>query len=292
MVKVFGHRGTRGEGNPPENSLAAFKAAIDQGAHGIELDLFLTKDKKLVVFHDDDLERMTGIKGDIREKTLAELQAMRLLDTKGKPTDQFIPSYAQVLDMIEQERNKPGLSAENKERMKNFTVNTEIKGLGIASYVAEEMKARLDKGWTKDNFQVSSFDMESLREMKKSLPDIPRGALFEGPLGAPKAPWDITNEELAIQIAKNKDIEPESINLTLPSLMGNNGKAVEMIKAAGARPIAWTCDEKNPMIHNVVTLGAEDEAEFLLKHKIDIITDFTAQRITALKSMERGSAQR
>ncbi len=275
--KIIGHRGARGEGNPPENSLAAFKAAIVQGAHGIELDLLLTKDKKLVVFHDNELGRMTGMKGDIRDKTLAELEQLRLRDSKGNVTGQNIPTYAQLLDMVAQ------------ERMKGFTVNSEIKGSGIASHVAEEIKARLAEGWTKDNFQVSSFDMESLREMKDLLPEIPRGALFAGPSGAPRAPWDITNEELAVQIAMNKDIEPESINLTLPSLMLNDGKAVEMIRAAGAHPIAWTCDEINPVFNGVVTQEAKAEAAFLLKHQIDIITDFTAQRIAALRSMECGA---
>lgn len=277
-LRVFGHRGTRGEGSPPENSLAAFKAAIDQGAQGIELDLFLTKDIKLVVFHDDDLKRMTGVEGDIKQKTLAELEGLRLLDTKGKPTDQAIPTYAQVLDLIEQERSKPGLAPEEKKRLDNFVVNTEIKGLGIASYVADEMSARLAKGWSKDNFQVSSFDMGSLREMKHIMPEIPCGMLLGGAL--------ISVTELKRQIAKYyEEVQPDSINITLPSLMANDGEAVQVIKDAGARPVAWTCDEQNPMLGGAVTPQAKQEAEFITKHGIDIITDFTAQRLKALETV-------
>src|ERR1041385_827193 len=49
-IQVWGHRGCRGSGNPPENSLEAFQAAIDQGADGFELDVFLTRDDQLVIF--------------------------------------------------------------------------------------------------------------------------------------------------------------------------------------------------------------------------------------------------
>jgi len=58
---VWGHRGSRGRGNPPENSLGAFRAALDCGAGGIELDVQLTRDGVPVVFHDAALRRMTGV---------------------------------------------------------------------------------------------------------------------------------------------------------------------------------------------------------------------------------------
>ena len=73
---LYAHRGLW-NGERPENSLAAFRAATEQG-FGIEMDVHLTKDGQLVVFHDDSLQRMCGTEGIITERTLAELKELRL----------------------------------------------------------------------------------------------------------------------------------------------------------------------------------------------------------------------
>jgi glycerophosphoryl diester phosphodiesterase len=285
-IRIFGHRGARGRGNPPENSLAAFQAAIDQGADGIELDLFLTKDNQLIVFHDDDLERMTDEKGNITSRTLDDLIKLRLKDVDGNFTDQQIPTYKEVLDLIEANRHKAGQSPLEHERLRNFTVNTEIKGLGIATQVADEIRRRLGNGWKPNGFQVSSFDMESLREMKRSLDIIPRGALFAGSVRTPKMLRDITEDELKARIDETRDIAPDSINITLPSL---TPKTVRMIKDAGARPVAWMCNEENPMPTDVPSDQAKKEAAFLREHGIDLITDFPKQRVHMLRALEKAT---
>ncbi len=64
----------------PENSLAAFRAAVQNG-FAIENDIHLTRDGHVVVFHDDTLERMCGVKGKVEEKTLVELKELRLAGT-------------------------------------------------------------------------------------------------------------------------------------------------------------------------------------------------------------------
>jgi len=71
-VKILGHRGA--SAFAPENTLAAFQLALDLGAHGIELDVHLTKDEEVVVFHDLKMARMTGQAGRICDYTLEELQ--------------------------------------------------------------------------------------------------------------------------------------------------------------------------------------------------------------------------
>jgi len=78
----------------PENSLAAFSRAVEAG-YGIELDVQLTKDAKLVVFHDPDLKRMCGEDVALSELTYKELRTRRL----GK-SDETIPLFQQVLDVI------------------------------------------------------------------------------------------------------------------------------------------------------------------------------------------------
>ena len=91
----FAHRGLHSKDRTvPENSLAAFRLAVENG-YGIELDIRLTKDKQLVVFHDDTLLRMCGTDHRVDEYTYKELQAFRLLDS----TEQ-IPLFSDVLSLV------------------------------------------------------------------------------------------------------------------------------------------------------------------------------------------------
>ena len=90
----YAHRGLHGEG-APENSLLAFKRAVDAG-FGIELDVRFSSDKKLVVFHDATLERVTDVTGRVAEKTAEELQNIRLLGTEER-----IPTFLEVLGVVD-----------------------------------------------------------------------------------------------------------------------------------------------------------------------------------------------
>ncbi len=89
------HRGFFDNKKIPENSIKSFKEALKKG-YVIEFDVHLTKDKKIVVFHDMDLDRMTKKTGPIKELTLKELQKIKLLDT-----NYTIPSLDEVLDVID-----------------------------------------------------------------------------------------------------------------------------------------------------------------------------------------------
>ena len=77
LYRNYAHRGLHTEdGTVPENSLPAFRAAAEAG-YAVEMDVHLTADDQLVVFHDDTLERMCGVPGVIDDFTLAELRALR-----------------------------------------------------------------------------------------------------------------------------------------------------------------------------------------------------------------------
>jgi glycerophosphoryl diester phosphodiesterase len=71
---IIAHRGYRAR--YPENTLAAFEAALDAGADMIELDVLLTKDRKVVVIHDESLDRTTSGQGPVSDHTLSELKAL------------------------------------------------------------------------------------------------------------------------------------------------------------------------------------------------------------------------
>lgn len=93
--KYIAHRGLHNmEKGIPENSLSAFKAAVEKG-YLIENDIHITADNEVVVFHDDTLERMCGIKGKIEEKTLSELKKLRLNNT-----NEQIPTLKECLETV------------------------------------------------------------------------------------------------------------------------------------------------------------------------------------------------
>lgn len=92
----YAHRGLfNNDGDAPENSLLAFKRAVEKG-YGIELDVQLTKDDQLIVFHDASLKRMTGIDGYVWDYTLEELKQFKLGDSQ-----ETIPTFQEVLDVID-----------------------------------------------------------------------------------------------------------------------------------------------------------------------------------------------
>ena len=72
--RVWAHRGA--SVSFPENTLSAFQGAIDAGADGVELDVHLSSDGRLVVTHDEDTVRVTGKQGRIATMTLAEIRAL------------------------------------------------------------------------------------------------------------------------------------------------------------------------------------------------------------------------
>ncbi len=88
------HRGLWSPKGAPENSLAAFEAAVN-GGYGIELDVRLSSDGQVMVFHDAGLERMCGAQGKLAERTAQELSALRLKDSR-----EPIPTLQQVFDLV------------------------------------------------------------------------------------------------------------------------------------------------------------------------------------------------
>ncbi len=92
---MFAHRGYHCiEKGIPENSMAAFSAALGKG-YGIEIDLHLTRDGRLVVFHDDTLERLCGRPDTVENLTYEEVKSCRLCGTA-----ETIPSFDEVLSLV------------------------------------------------------------------------------------------------------------------------------------------------------------------------------------------------
>ena len=149
---MYAHRGLHNE-ERAENSMSAFKAAVD-GGFGIELDIRLSKDGKLVVFHDDTLDRVCGREGRVIDFTADELATFKLSGTKDG-----IPLFSDVLSLVD---GKIPLLVEIKENAGDSTVS--------------HATCEILKGY-KGEFIVESFNPMSLKVVKENYPEIPRGIL-------------------------------------------------------------------------------------------------------------------
>ena len=137
----------------PENSLAAFGRAADAG-YGIELDLQLSKDEQIVVFHDDTLNRVCGVDGRVDAYTYAELCEFRLCGT-----DQKIPLFSEVLELVD---GRVPLLVEFKNGPRNNL---------LCSKTLPMLRAY------KGLFCIESFSPLIVQGFKKNAPDIMRGQL-------------------------------------------------------------------------------------------------------------------
>ncbi|MGI6150365.1 MAG: glycerophosphodiester phosphodiesterase family protein [Christensenellales bacterium] len=154
LGRCYAHRGLHDEAaGIPENSLAAFAAAADAG-YGMELDVHLTKDGKLAVFHDDTLLRMCGVQGEIKDSTLAELQALTLAGT-----NQPIPALDELLRLVDG----------------RVPLIIEIKGQSMNPEACRHVHAAL-QGYP-GAYVIESFNPIYLRWWRKNAPEVLRGQL-------------------------------------------------------------------------------------------------------------------
>lgn len=96
-IFVCGHRGYMAR--YPENSLLAVFKAIEAGVDAVEIDLHYTKDKKIVLLHDDRIDRTTNGTGLIKDLTLQELDNVKLYNPNGTLSDEKIPTFIEYLEM-------------------------------------------------------------------------------------------------------------------------------------------------------------------------------------------------
>ncbi len=151
---LIAHRGFHdNDKNVPENSILAFKKAINNN-YTIELDVHLTKDNKIVVFHDNNLKRVCGVKKVIEECTYKELLNYNLLNTKYK-----IPLLSEVLKLVD---GKVGLLIETKVIKHNGKLEEELSKL-LDNY--------------NGSFAIQSFNIFSILWFKKNRKDYIRGLL-------------------------------------------------------------------------------------------------------------------
>ncbi len=151
---MIAHRGVFDNKKVPENSLLSFQKALEKN-YSIELDVQLTSDNQLVVFHDSTLERMTGINKELQDCSYNEIKKLHLLSTKEK-----IPTFQEVLDLT---KDKVLLDIEIKDTKKIEEV---------CSILISELEGY-------HHYIIKSFNPRIVRYLKKHYPSIEVGYLID-----------------------------------------------------------------------------------------------------------------
>lgn len=220
-TKPVAHRGLWG-GEIPENSRAAYERAAEMG-YPIEIDLYLTKDEKVVSFHDGTLKRMTGQEGGVWDYTYEELQKFRLGET-----EETIPLFTDVLKIAE---GRSPLLIEIKEQENKH----------IVSKVLEDLQGY------RGEYAIQSFIPQYIHEVKKKAPDVIRGILAsEGGLKNPVKNYVMRNMSL------NFWIQPDFVSYAYTGYPLPEKKVKNKVK------LAWTVTSKeiwqkiSPFIDNII----------------------------------------
>lgn len=170
-VEVHAHRGA--SGLAPENTLAAFRKALELGVDVLEMDMHVTRDGEIVIIHDDKLDRTTDGRGSVRDLTLAEVKqrdAGRHFapQFKGEP----VPTLREVIALVQSSGNsRVRLNIETK-----FVKGHEGKPADFEEKVLEIIR---EKGFA-ERVILQSFHYPSLAKMKTLEPRVKLAVLMAG----------------------------------------------------------------------------------------------------------------
>ena len=150
----------------PENSLLAFRNALALGADFVEFDVHLSRDGEVVVIHDATLDRTTTGSGPVRDRTLAELKALRLKDRSGAVTAETVPTLDEVTATVAPARRRMLLE------IKVDAAKARYPG------IEEKVLAILDRHAMAASTVVMAFEAPTWRRVRELRPDIATCALY------------------------------------------------------------------------------------------------------------------
>jgi glycerophosphoryl diester phosphodiesterase len=212
-VRIFAHRGFAGRA--PENTLAAFTAALRVGVDGLECDVQLSRDGEIMICHDERLSRTTNGRGWLKDFDFTDL---RRLDAGAWFGPEFrgerLPALAELLELVQ----GTGL-----------LVNVELK-TGVCEYPGLEAKVvgLIRRYRLTGQSLISSFNPASLRRVKSLAPEFQTGALYTHPAGID----DFWGYAAALEVSAlhplHQSVTPEFVTEA---------------RARGLQVNAWTVDE-------------------------------------------------
>ncbi|WP_394750347.1 glycerophosphodiester phosphodiesterase [Spongiimicrobium salis] len=205
---VIGHRGAMGY--ETENTLASVQKALDLNVDMIEIDVFKIESGEIVVFHDEKVDRLANGGGAIESYNLLDLRKL-ILDGNHK-----IPLLQDVLKLIDHK----------------VPLNIELKGANTAEEVNAIMSYYIkEKGWSTDDFLISSFNWDELRKMRKLNDTVAIAVLTEED---PKDAIPLAQELVAV-----------AINPNFALLTQDN---INIVHDAGFKVYTWTVNEEQDIM--------------------------------------------
>ena len=212
---MLGHRGGRGEGWPPENSLAAFARALEEGADGVELDVRLTSDGVPIVFHDTTLARAT------RGADARPVHRVAFADLPVYPGGDRIPRLVDALAVL-------------RGRIVNVEIKADVAPISLLGDVPDRLRlvraaAAAVKSAPSADVVFSSFDPLVVVALVAAAPRVPRAILVG--TSTPRA-------ATALALA----MKPAVVAVHLEESLCTPGRAARLARA-GLRLAAWTVNE-------------------------------------------------
>ena len=246
---VAAHRG--GAALWPENSLLAFRNAVALGADYLELDVHLTGDGEVVVIHDPTLDRTSTGRGPVKDRTLAELRALRLKDKTGAVTAEAIPTLDEVAALAAAGRRRLLLEIKVDDARARYPA------------IEERVLAILDRHAMAAATVVMAFEADTWRRVRALRPDVRAGALYsaralEGGPGVAKALADAQSAGVGFVGLAQALVTPE---------------AVAEARRAGVLLGAWTVNDADAM-RRLIALPID----VLITDRPDVARDLVTRR--------------
>ncbi len=236
-LEIIAHRGS--SAHAPENTLAAFRRAIDDGADGIEFDVRLTKDGDAVVFHDRTLQRTAGQEEEVIDTSVEELVGIDVgkwfdrANDSNEPTNytgETIPTLSATLDFL---REFPG------------SVYIELKGKEHhIGRLTDRVATCLNERQMCGRVIVKSFKLSAIPRIKMLCPGIKTAALF-----APKIRNILRKEKYLVKIAEELGAEEISVHYSLATR-----KLLRKAERRGMNVVVWTTDHPR-WVRRAIKLG-------------------------------------
>lgn len=241
---MFAHRGFAASGGPiVENTLPAFRAALDLGAHYLETDVHATSDGVAVISHDPDLARVAGVEGRVSERTYAQLRGTALGPAA------FV-SLADVLAELPQAR---------------FNIDIKSSDAVLPAVAAIRSAGAIDR------VLVTSFSDARRRAAVRELPGVATSAsaapflraLLAGRLGAAGALRRALRGSVAVQVPER------ALGLAVTTR-----RFIDQLHTAGVEMHVWTINDADTM-HRLLDLGVDG----LISDRTDIALEVVASRL-------------
>lgn len=235
--EIIAHRGA--SASAPENTIAAFRRAIDDGSEGIEFDVRLTKDGDAVVFHDRTLQRTTGHETEVVEETVKDIVKMDVgkwfmqaneSEASSDFTGETIPTLSAALDFLRDFAGWIYIELKGKER--------------DIGQLAERVAACLNERQMVGRIVVKSFKLSAIPRIKVLCPGIRTAALF-----APKIRNILRKEKYLVKMAEELGADEISIHFSLATR-----KLMRKASERGIEVVIWTADHPR-WVKRAIKLG-------------------------------------